>query len=269
MDRFKKRLAPISDAGWEFIGETSEEIFSAALTGRKFVEVSEEKGEDYAAEGYGRLTIPPGVENEDVKYGIHRVQPLLEARVSFEVDLWELDNLERGANDVELEELESAARKLADFEEKAIYYGIGGAAIQGLVESSKREPLEFEGLPESFLDSVSEAALMLKESHIDGPYSLVVGREDWKMLSVSRDSYPLKKRISDIIDGRIIFSNAIKEAFLITERGGDFQLTLGKDVTVGYQSRNEQNAKLYFTESFTFRVNDPESYVIINKSNKL
>jgi uncharacterized linocin/CFP29 family protein len=48
---------------------------------------------------------------------------------------------------------------------------------------------------------------------------------------------------------------------MVTRRGGDLQLILGQDLAIGYESHNQTKAKLYFTESFTFRVLEPAAVI--------
>lgn len=57
---------------------------------------------------------------------------MVETRISFNLDVWELDNVIRGAEDVELGPLEEAAAQAADFEDKAIYEGLS-EGIRSLV----------------------------------------------------------------------------------------------------------------------------------------
>jgi uncharacterized linocin/CFP29 family protein len=44
-------------------------------------------------------------------------------------------------------------------------------------------------------------------------------------------------------------------------RGGDFELTVGQDFSVGYLSHTPSSVRLYLQESFTFRVLAPEAAV--------
>jgi uncharacterized linocin/CFP29 family protein len=45
---------------------------------------------------------------------------LVETRITFELSRWELDNLLRGAKDIELDALEDAAKEIARFEDDVI-----------------------------------------------------------------------------------------------------------------------------------------------------
>jgi uncharacterized linocin/CFP29 family protein len=44
-------------------------------------------------------------------------------------------------------------------------------------------------------------------------------------------------------------------------RGGDAELVLGQDIAIGYEKHDSKTVRLYFGESFTFRVLAPEAVV--------
>ncbi|MBD3290079.1 bacteriocin [candidate division KSB1 bacterium] len=263
MDILKRSLAPVSDQAWDQIEEQAREIFNAFLSARKFVDVEGPKGWDYAAVSTGRIYTPEN-QSENVKYGIKQVSPLIEARVSFKLDLWELDNIARGAEDVELEAMEKAAIDIAKFEENAIYYGFEPSQIKGLKESSEHKAMKYpqnnDEAPSVFARGINE----LKNATVEGPYSLVIGAEKWQSLTAFTKGYPMKKQIEDLIGGSIIVSQNISEAFLVSERSGDFRLTLGTDLSIGYESHNGKEVQLFFTESFVFQIFDPSAVIIFD-----
>jgi len=39
---------------------------------------------------------------------------------------------------------------------------------------------------------------------------------------------------------------------VLSTRGGDFELTIGQDVSIGYDSHDADVVNLYFQESFTY-----------------
>lgn len=55
-----------------------------------------------------------------------------------------------------------------------------------------------------------------------------------------------------IVDGEIVWAPAITGAFVLTTRGGDFDLHLGQDISIGYLSHTDAAVRLYLQESFTF-----------------
>ena len=47
------------------------------------------------------------------------------------------------------------------------------------------------------------------------------------------------EHIKRLVDGEIIWAPAIAGAFVLTTRGGDFDLHLGQDVSIGYLSHTD------------------------------
>jgi uncharacterized linocin/CFP29 family protein len=50
---------------------------------------------------------------------------------------------------------------------------------------------------------------------------------------------------------------------MISSRGGDFKLTLGQDLSIGYESHTQNEVQLYLTESFVFRVIEPKALIVL------
>ena len=50
---------------------------------------------------------------------------------------------------------------------------------------------------------------------------------------------------------------------LVSDRGGDFELTVGQDISLGFEERKGDKVELFFLETFTFRVNGPEAAVVL------
>ncbi|HDP93831.1 MAG TPA: bacteriocin, partial [Candidatus Aminicenantes bacterium] len=55
----------------------------------------------------------------------------------------------------------------------------------------------------------------------------------------------------------------IEGGLVLSGRGGDFQLTVGQDLSVGYKSDQREMVHLFITESFTFQVLDPAAAVAL------
>lgn len=261
MDILRKSLAPISASAWEEINDAATDVLKSVLSARKFVDIEGPKGWDYAAAPAGRINIPQNQKGK-AKYGIHQVFPLIEVRVPFELDIWELDNIARGAVDIDLGALEDAARELAKFEENIIYEGLKPANIDGLKKSSEYTPIQFPKTSENVASAIAKAVAQLKDKAVDGPYNLILDVEKWQIINSSGKGYPVRKQVEGLIGGSVILAPLVNDAYLVSERGGDFKLTLGQDISIGYESHNSKKVQLYFTESFTFRVVDPAAVVV-------
>ncbi|MDY0094292.1 MAG: family 1 encapsulin nanocompartment shell protein [Candidatus Vecturithrix sp.] len=257
MDMLKRSLAPITDGAWTEIQEQAKKSLTSTLTARKFVDVAGPKGWDYTVVPTGRLAVAKSQPKNGVKYGIYQVQPLIETRIPFELDIWELDNIVRGARDIELQPVIEAARKAALFEEQAIYHGFKDGAIAGILASIEHKALPMTDNPGGFLQALVKGITTLTQASIDGPYALVVNPDIWAAMSGSIQGYPLTKRVENITGGPTILCPAIQDAFLVSVRGGDLELIIGQDFSIGYEAHDGKKVTLFLTESFTFRVLDP------------
>ena len=66
-----------------------------------------------------------------------------------------------------------------------------------------------------------------------------------------------------LVDGEIIWAPAIDGAFLLSARGGDYELRLGQDLSIGYLSHDAEYVELYFQESLTFVAYTAEASVVL------
>lgn len=263
MDILRKSLAPITKEAWEEINDQARQTFKNILTARKFVDIDGPKGLSFGAVALGRLSLKENKEKEGVNYGINKVLPLIEIRKPFHLDLWELDNVSRGAEDVDLEPLENAAREFARFEEKAVFYGFHESGIQGLKETSGYDASQFPDSPKDLLKTLGKVITEFHNNAIEGPFALIVSSEQWHFILSQIEGYPLINQIKNLLGGSVIQSPNVKEAFVVSERGGDFRMTIGQDISVGFDSATTKEIKLYFTESFTFQVLEPNAVAVL------
>ena len=262
MDIFKRNLAPISDEAWDEIDSQAKEILKSTLTARKFTDLDGPKGADFGAVSLGRIKLPKGNKKDELAFGVHQVLPLVEVRIPFQLDVWELDNISRGAKDPDLEPLEKAAAEIARFEDRAIYFGLKEAQISGLKESSANKMMKCPQNLKEAACNIPQAIRLLKENAIEGPYTLITSAAQWEDIIGYEHGYPLRKQLKEIMDGEIVLCPHIEGMFLVSNRGGDFSLTLGMDLSIGYESHDSKNVKLYLTESFTFQVLEPKAVVV-------
>lgn len=262
MNILKKSIAPITDKAWEEITDRTKQILRTYLTARKFVDIEGPTGLEQGGISTGRLIVPENQSAEGVNYGIREMLPFVEIRKPFELDLWELDNIERGAKDVDLTPLEEAAKEIAFFEEKVIYEGFEPIKIIGLEQASENPSVNIPKNTNAFLKELGKQIIHLSQNGVEGPYSLVITSAEWLELVKLSEGYPIQKQLTEILGGKLIINHSNKHSFLVSERGGDYELIQGQDITLGYDTHDTQNVKLYLTASFTFRVLSPEAVVV-------
>ncbi|MFA5570681.1 MAG: family 1 encapsulin nanocompartment shell protein [Sphaerochaetaceae bacterium] len=254
MDMLKKELAPISSHVWSEIESRAAEVLRSHLSARKVVHVIGPLGWQHASVAKGRLNVVDEV--DDVKIGVYKMAPLSEVRVRFVLNRWEMDNLERGAKDIDLDALDEAAKQIATFEENTIYNGFKKGGIAGLATASEHEAIPFGKDGQSIMKAVSEAVVKLKESHSDGPYSLIVGTKAYLAISKEMQGIPLAERIERTTGAKVVHSLVAEGAFLVPYDHDDLELTIGQDFSIGYEAHDTKEVTLFLTESFTFRVLD-------------
>jgi uncharacterized linocin/CFP29 family protein len=261
MDILKKSLAPISDTAWNEIDEMARNTLVANLSGRKFLDFDGPHGFSYTSINLGRLSMGEGPDKNGVKYGVYNVQPLVESRINFSLKTWELDNIERGARDISLDSLIDAAKKMAIFEENAVFNGFKAGNIEGLHSRSGGEEITLKLNNDSILDSLAEAQARMHSEGVNGNCNFVVNPDIWKFLGRISPGGTLKSLVERQIGGSVIYSEAVKGAILISARGGDTELVVGQDMSIGYDHHTSDEVFLFLTESFTFRVIAPEAIV--------
>ncbi len=258
MDILKREQAALTERAWQEIDGAVRSVLVARLCGRKVVDVVGPLGVDTSAINLGRLDVEEKTKPGAVRYGVRQVQPLVEGRLNFDLDIWEMDNAERGARDLDLKAAEEAALTMASFEDTAIFNGFAAGGIKGLTQLDAHKPIPLTLEPAALLGALTKGIVAMNDAAVDGPYHLVVGPQVFKTLSVQQTpGYPLSKQVTELIGGQVHYSTVLQGALLVSGRGGDFELTIGQDLSVGYDSRQNGKVTLFVGESFTFRVLDP------------
>src|SRR5215467_6012579 len=236
MNNLHRELAPISDAAWSQIEEEASRTLKRYLAGRRVVDVQGPGGVDLSAIGTGHLrnVAAPG---EGITARQREVKPLVELRVPFELDRQQIDDVERGSEDSDWQPAKDAARLLAFAEDRAIFDGYAAAGIGGIRESTSNPVLTLPADVRAYPDAIAQALSQLRLAGVNGPYAAVLGADAYTALSESSDhGYPVMRHIKEIVGGDPIWAPAISGAFVMTTRGGDFDLHIGEDVSIGYLS---------------------------------
>jgi uncharacterized linocin/CFP29 family protein len=264
MNHLLRSHAPISEAGWQLLDAEARDRLKPALAARKLVDFSGPHGWEHSATNLGRTMPLAGSPTEGVS-GLHRrVLPLIEVRADFAVSRAELRDADRGADDVDLGALDTAAHQIAVAENVAVFHGWHGA-FTGIAEATPHEHEPLGGTPEAYTMRSARAVERLLKSGIGGPYALALGSEQYRAVieSTERGGYPLLEHLRTIVDGPIIWSPGVDGAVVLSMRGGDFVFESGQDVSIGYDSHDSDVVRLYLEESFSFHVATPEAAVAL------
>jgi uncharacterized linocin/CFP29 family protein len=255
MNNLHRELAPISDAAWAQIEEEASR--------RRVVDLQGPSGVGLSAVGTGHLQniTAPG---EGILARQREVKALVELRVPFDLDRQMIDDVERGANDSDWQPAKDAAKKIAFAEDGTIFEGYAAGGIQGIRQGTSNPietlPADVRNYPDAIAHSLSQLRLV----GVNGPYSVLLGADEYTAVAEARDyGYPVLEHLRRIVDGEIIWAPAIAGAFVLTTRGGDFDLHIGQDISIGYLSHTDAAVRLYLQESFTFLLLTTEAAVAL------
>src|SRR5579875_1490684 len=263
MNNLYRELAPITEAAWADIELEATRTFKRHIAGRRVVDVSGPGGPTMAAVGIGRLTDVTSP-SEGVIAHLRASKPLVRLRVPFTLSRSEIDDVERGAKDSDWDPVKDAAKKLAFVEDRAIFEGYGAASIEGIRNASSNTPLKLPKDARAFPDVISQALSGLRLAGVDGPYSVLLSADAYtKVSETTEHGYPIREHLHRLVDGDIIWAPAIDGAFVLTTRGGDFDLQLGTDLAIGYLSHDADTVQLYMQETMTFLCYTAEASVCL------
>lgn len=256
MEFLKRSIAPLTSKAWKEIDERAKEILKANLYARRFVDVHGPLGWQFSALPLGEVDVKSD-ETEKVQWGIRKILPVIELRTSFKLNIWGLDNLERGSQNPDLTALEDAAKQCAKFEDDLVLFGCQDYGIKGLIDVARERNVGASKEPSKFISSVQKSIEVLKEDGISAPYNLLISNDIWKELMANSYFYQLNNTLSALLEGgKVIPTLRIDEAIVIAQ-GNHFKLFIGQDFSIGYEGNNETEVKLFITETLTFYIANP------------
>jgi uncharacterized linocin/CFP29 family protein len=263
MNNLHRELAPISDSAWAQIEEEAARTLKRYLAGRRVVDVKDPGGVMLSAIGTGHLhnIEAPG---DGIIARQREVKALVELRAPFQLERQAIDDVARGANDSDWQPLKDAAKRIAFAEDRAIFDGYAGGGIEGIRQGTSNPVASLPADVAAYPNAIAEALSQLRLVGVNGPYSVLLGADAYTALSEASDhGYPVIQHIQRLVNEDIIWAPAIAGAFVLTTRGGDFDLHIGQDVSIGYSSHSDATVSLYLQETLTFLLLTAEAAVAL------
>jgi uncharacterized linocin/CFP29 family protein len=257
--------APITEAGWELLGEEARQRLTPTLAARKLVDFAGPHGWESSAANLGRVRPLDDAPVDGLTAVQRRVMALVELRAPFSLARDELADADRGARDVDLAALDDAARRIARAENRAVFHGWHGAGIVGIAERSAHDAISLGEDCERYPRHVARAVELLLCAGIGGPYGLALGPDAYTRVleTAEHGGYPLFEHLRQIIGGPLVWAPGVDGAVVVSQRGGDFVLDVGEDLSIGYERHDDGAVELYLVESFAFRVLTSEAAVAL------
>ncbi len=262
MDHLHRQFAPITPDTWAQIDAEAERTLRRTLSGRKLVDFSGPHGWQCSSYGSGRAD---RIESprEGVDASLRATRALVELTVPFRLDRAEVDAMARGSRDADLGNVVAAARTAALTEDRSIFEGFAAAGIDGIMQRADGHALPLSEDYEKYPEAVAAALSWLRNQGVEGPYAIALGPRCYEGLTetTNKGGYPVINMVTQQLDGRIIWAPAVDGAVVMSLRGGDFELVVGQDFSIGYSNHDAEHVQLYIQESMTFMVYAPEAAV--------
>ena len=253
MDLLKRERAPITAEAWVQVDEEAARVLRLHLAGRRLVDFDGPHGWQHAAVNTGELVLKPDA-GLGVSWGLRGVVPLVEIRVPFQLSMAALDGATRGAV-LDLPAVVQAAERAARAEDVAIFNGFPAGGLGGIISMSPHPPVAIPPHYAEYPAMVGAAVETLRRAGIDGPYALAMGPACYAGLAqAAEEGNPIRERVEHLIGGPMVWAPAVDGAVLLSHRGGDYQLTVGHDLSIGYEGHEGDALHLFLAESFAFRV---------------
>jgi uncharacterized linocin/CFP29 family protein len=262
MNNLFRELAPIPAPAWQEIEKEAKRTLKTMLAARRIVDFVGPQGFAASAIGTGRTVPISAPSNGGVEAHLRQVQPLVEIRAPFELARSEIEAMDRGAKDPNLDTVIAAARKIAIAEDTAIFHGYPTAHIRGICEAQAGAAPSIGDDYEAYPTVVASALNKLRDTGVDGPYALALSERCYTGLTeTAKAGYPILEHVRRIVEGPIVWAPGLLGAVAVSLRGGDFELVVGRDFSIGYLDHDAKRVRLYIDESFTFRLLSPQAAV--------
>ncbi|MBO0708414.1 MAG: bacteriocin family protein [Candidatus Dormibacteraeota bacterium] len=261
MNHLLRERAPITEDGWRLLDAQAKDVLQATLGARKLIDVGEPLGWSHSAHNLGRVTPLAGAPVDGVDAAQRRVLPLVELRARFTVSRTELNDASRGADDLDLDDLDAAARRIASAENAIVLHGWEAAGIDGVTGASSHRAMP---LPDALSDlphGVARAVERLRSAGVDGPYGLALSPEEHTRVveTTEHGGYLLLDHLRRILEGPVVRAPGVRGAVAVSLRGDDYVVALGEDLSLGYLSHDADHVTLYLEETLAFHVAGPEA----------
>jgi uncharacterized linocin/CFP29 family protein len=263
MNNLQRELAPIAEAAWAQIEEEASRTLKRHLAARRVVDLKGPKGLELSAVGTGHLRQiePPG---EGVQAAQRELRALVELRVPFDLLRATIDAVERGANDPDLQPLKEAARRIAFAEDRTVFEGYAAASIPGVRRGTSHPILTLPADVKGYPEIVAQAVSQLRLAGVNGPYALVLGAKPYTAAAATRDGgHPILRHLQHLVDAEIVWAPALEGGAVLSTRGGDFELHIGQDISIGYLGHTDAAVRLYLQETLTFLMLTAEAAVVL------
>jgi uncharacterized linocin/CFP29 family protein len=266
MDTLRRDAAPLSERVWKEIDSMVGQAARHVLTARRVATFDGPHGWDQLVAS--RLGILTPCQTREGKATVCRPEVVLlaEVRAEFSIPWTAIEVFERGATRLDTKHAEEAAREVGLAEDRLALYGEPmGSGFLTSSESPRVKAGEWTS-PGRMIADVLKAVEILDTRGIGGPYELVLSPTRYfEYLQAEGDhGYPAARQLREVL-GAVHRSLVVHDAGAVfSVRGGDFMLSVGGDLSVGYRLHDREAVHLFCVETLGAQVVTPEAVCVLD-----
>ena len=265
MDTLRRDAAPLSERVWKEIDEAVKQAAKHVLTARRVATFDGPHGWDQLVAS--RLGTMTPCQTREGKATVCRPEVVLlaEVRAEFSVPWAAIEVFERGAPRLETRPAEDAAREVALAEDRLALYGepMGGGFLTS--PDSPRIRAGDWTVPGRMITDVLKAVEILDTRGLRGPYEVVLSPTRYfQYLQAEGDhGYPAARQLREAV-AAVHRSLVVHDAGAVfSVRGGDFVLSVGGDLSVGYRLHDRESVHLFCVETIGAQAATPEAVCVL------
>ncbi len=266
MDVLRRDIAPLSGEIWKQIDEAVTGMARRTMAARRVATFGEPRGWNQVAVALGTVT-PHKTREGHAAVSLPDVVLLAEIRAAFTEPWATIEAVERGAPALDATAAEAAAREVALAEDRLAFYGEPGGKGFLTASESPRQLCGDWGKASQVVTDLLKAVERLDNTGIPGPYEAVLAPSRYyAYLRAADDGYPASRHLRDVLVG-VHRSAVIKDAgALFSTRGGDFVLTVGGDLSVGYRAHDQAGVHLFCVETVAAQTVGPDAVCVLTSA---
>ena len=265
MDTLRREAAPLSAPVWKEVDDAVGQAARHVLTARRVATFDGPHGWDQLVASRLGTMLPCSTREGKATVCKPEVVLLAEVRAEFSLPWPAIEVFERGATRLDTKNAEEAAREVALAEDRMALYGdpIGGGFLTS-PESPRVKAGEWT-TPGRMIADVLKAVEILDMRGIGGPYELILspGRYFEYLQAEGDRGYPAARQLREVLRA-VHRSLVVRDAGAVfSVRDGDFVLSVGGDLSVGYRLHDRDAVHLFCVETLGAQIVTPEAVCIL------
>lgn len=257
------KIMPVSEKVQETFEDIVQQVIRSKDGLRNIISVHENDEIKNAKATTGRRSETQKSPFENGRLYSYQVFPMLEPKIYFDIDEDELYQIENGLEPFGLDGLEKAVEQLIAFEHNVFFNGFSESEVLGLFSFLKNPVLTTNGSPESIVQTILKAAVILRDNYVQGPYKILMGKPFLAYTAQILGGKTLAGIIEDELEENIEVSDTLSGAVLMPKCHAELGINRSADVAVGWEGISEKSGRFFVSERFNLSLLNPSVAVRI------